>query len=128
MKKLIRSIIISVFIAMAAYAEDASPPDDLVEMLPGVWWEHVPAVCVNKRELYDFAFKKELQPLNRSYGRRNGKEDGEVVYIITYWVNIHNDQSMASVQVPGADYECVLYRTFDLELNPNFDFSYRMDI
>ena len=37
---------------MAAYAEDASPPDDLVEMLPGVWWEHVPAVCVNKRELY----------------------------------------------------------------------------
>jgi len=122
MKKLILSIVTSAFLAMAAYA------DDVVEMLPGVWWERVPAVCVEKQSLYDFAFRKELQPLNRSYGRAGGREDGEVVYIITYWVNIHNDQSMASVQVPGADYECVLYRTFDMELNPDFDFTPRTDI
>lgn len=122
MKKLILSIIISVFIAMAAYA------DDVVEMLPGVWWERVPAVCVEKQDLYEFAFRKDLQPLNRSFGRAGGREDGEIVYIITYWVNIHNDQSMATVQVPGADYECVLYRTFNLELNPDFDFSPRIDI
>ena len=122
MKKLILSIIISAFIAVAAYA------DDVIEMLPGVWWEKVPAVCVTQKDLYEFAFRKELQPLNRSFGRKGGSEDGEVVYIITYWVNIHNDQSMASVMVPGADYECVLYRTFDMELNPDFDFSPRTDI
>ena len=122
MKKLILSIIISTFMAVAAYA------DDVVEMLPGVWWEKVPAVCVTQTDLYEFAFRKELQPLNRSFGRKGGSEDGEVVYIITYWVNIHNDQSMASVMVPGADYECVLYRTFDMELNPDFDFSPREDI
>jgi hypothetical protein len=122
MKKLIQSIIISVFLATASYA------DDIVEMLPGVWWQQVPAVCVDKQVLYDFAFRKELQPLNRSYGRTGGREDGEVVYIVTYWVNIHNDQSMASVQVPGGDYECVLFRTFDMELNPEFDFAPRTDV
>ena len=122
MKKLILSIIISVFVAMAAYA------DDVIEMLPGIWWERVPAVCVAQTDLYEFAFRKELQPLNRSFGREGGREDGSVVYIITYWVNIHNDQSMASVMVPGADYECVLYRTFDMELNPDFDFSPRKSI
>ena len=122
MKKLILTIIISAFIAVAAYA------DDVIEMLPGVWWEKVPAVCVTRTDLYEFAFRKELQPLNRSFGRKGGRQDGEVVYIITYWVNIHNDQSMASVMVPGADYECVLYRTFDMELNPDFDFSPRTDI
>ena len=122
MKKLILSIITSVFIAVSAYA------DDVIEMLPGIWWEHVPAVCIDKKTLYEYSFKKDLQPLNRSFGRENGTEDGDVVYIITYWVNIHNDQSMATVQVPGASYECVLFRTFDMELNPNFDFAPKTDI
>ena len=31
-------------------------------------------------------FRKELQPLNVSYGRTGGKQDGEIVYIVTYWV------------------------------------------
>ena len=116
MKKLILSIITSAFIAVAAYA------DDVIEMLPGVWWKQVPAVCIDKKTLYDYAFRKELQPLNRSFGREGGRETGEIVYIITYWVNIFNDQSMATVMVPGATYECVLYRTFDMQLNPDFDF------
>jgi len=122
MKKLIQSIIISVFLATASYA------DDVIEMLPGVWWQQVPAVCVDKEVLYDFAERKGLQPLNRSYGKSGGQADGEIVYAVTYWVNIDNDESMASVQVPGGDYECVLYRTFDLELNPDFDFSPRTDV
>ena len=126
MKKLLLTITLCLFTAITFAKENT--PEDRIENLPGVWWEKIPAVCVENNTLYDYAQRKELQPLNRSYGRRNGKEDGEVVYIITYWVNIHNDQSMASVQVPGADYECVLYRTFDLELNPNFDFSNRIDI
>ena len=54
-------------------------------------------------------------------------QNGEVVYVVTYWVNVHNNMSMASVQVPGANYSSVLYRTFDLEINPYFNWEERID-
>ena len=124
MKKLISSIIIGVFFAMSSYAEDKNR----LEALPGVWWEHIPAICVENTTLQEYADKKELQPLNRSFGREGGKPDGVIVYIVTYWVNIHNDQSMASVMVPNSKYSCVLYRTFDMQLNPYFDFNLKTDV
>ena len=127
MKKILLSILLGVFLAMASYAQEPQEPEDRIENLPGVWWEKIPAVCVENSTLFDYAKRNELQALNRSFGRTGGKPDGEVVYVVTYWVNIYNDMSMASVQVPGANYSCVLYRTFDLELNPYFNWEDRID-
>ena len=123
MKKILLSILLGVFLAMASYAQEPQEPEDRIENLPGVWWEKIPAVCVENSTLFDYAKRNELQALNRSFGRTGGKPDGEVVYVVTYWVNIYNDMSMASVQVPGANYSCVLYRTFDLQVNPDFEFE-----
>ena len=88
MKKLILSFIISAFIAFSSHAE----------MKNYTWCvvKQVPTVCV-PNELYEYAKRKELQPLNVSYGRTGGKPDGEIVYIVTYWVGIDTDQTMASV-------------------------------
>ena len=145
MKKLILSIIIGVFIAVSTYASEPEtwlynqvpeaipsekPNSDgptLQDELPGVWWEHIPAICVDNQVLEDYADRKELQLLNLSFGREGGKPDGEIVYIISYWVNVHNDQSMATVMTPGSTYSCVLFRTFDMQLNPYFDFEKRVD-
>ena len=123
MKKLILTIILCLFTAIAV----AEEKEDRIENLPGIWWEKVPAVCVENSTLYDYAERNELQALNRSFGRTGGKPDGEVVYVVTYWVNVYNNMSMASVQVPGAQYSCVLYRTFDLEINPYFNWEERID-
>ena len=123
MKKLILTIILCLFTAIAV----AEEKEDRIENLPGVWWEKVPAVCVENSTLFDYAKRNELQALNRSFGRTGGKPDGEIVYVVTYWVNVYNNMSMASVQVPGAQYSCVLYRTFDLELNPYFNWEERID-
>ena len=125
MKKLLLTIILCLFTAIT-FAEEKTP-EDRIENLPGVWWEKIPAICVENNTLFDYAQRKELQPLNRSFGRPGGQPDGEIVYIVTYWVNIHSDQSMSSVMVPGANYSCVLYRTFDLELNPNFNWQPKVE-
>ena len=141
MKKLILSLIIGVFVALSSYAEEpetwlynqmpyAQTPDDrpsLQDELPGVWWEHIPAICVNNEVLEDYAEKKGLQLLNISFGREGGRPEGQIVYIVSYWVNVHNDQSMATVMTPGSTYSCVLFRTFDLKLNPYFDFEQKLD-
>ena len=123
MKKLILTIILCLFTAIVV----AEEKEDRIENLPGVWWEKVPAVCVETSPLYEYAERNELQALNRSFGRTGGKPDGEIVYVVTYWVNVYNNMSMASVQVPGAQYSCVLYRTFDLEINPYFNWEERID-
>ena len=141
MKKLILSLIIGVFMALSSYAEEpetwlynkmpyAEAPDDkpsLQDELPGVWWEHIPAICVDNQVLEDYAERKSMQLLNISFGREGGRENGQIVYIVSYWVNVSNDQSMATVMTPGSTYSCVLFRTFDLKLNPYFDFEQKID-
>ena len=58
-------------------------------------------------------------PLNVSYGRKGGKPDGEIVYIIMYWMN-DKGETFASVQTPDTPGQtCILFRTFDLTLNQN---------
>tara|TARA_R100001079_G_scaffold35145_1_gene17970 strand:+ start:453 stop:824 length:372 start_codon:yes stop_codon:yes gene_type:complete len=118
MKKLILTIIISLFSFVSVNAEE-----DRLESLPGVWWESVPSVCVPNDTLKEFADRKDFQPLSMSYGRNGGQPDGDIVYIITFWVSIESNQQMASVQVPNGEYSCVLYRTFDTKMNLNFDFQ-----
>ena len=118
MKKLILIIIISLFSFVSVNAEE-----DRLENLPGVWWENVPSVCVPNDTLKEFADRKDFQPLSMSYGRNGGQPDGDIVYIITFWVSIESNQQMASVQVPNGEYSCVLYRTFDTKMNLNFDFQ-----
>jgi len=141
MKKLILSLIIGVTLAFSSFANEpetwlynqmpfAQVPNDkpsLQDELPGVWWEHIPAICVDNQVLEDYAEKKELQLLNISFGREGGRPEGQIVYIVSYWVNVHNDQSMATVMTPGSTYSCVLFRTFDLKLNPYFDFEQKID-
>ena len=141
MKKLILSLIIGVFMALSSYAEEpetwlynkmpyAEAPDDkpsLQDELPGVWWEHIPAICVDNQVLEDYAERKGMQLLNISFVREGGRENGQIVYIVSYWVNVSNDQSMATVMTPGSAYSCVLFRTFDLKLNPYFDFEQKID-
>ena len=107
----------------AKASEDPDTKEDRIENLPGIWWEQVPAVCVPNTTLIEFTERKGFQPLNRSYGRNRGQSKGEVVYIITYWLNVKENQVMSSVMVPNATYSCVLYRTFDLQVNPDFEFE-----
>ena len=141
MKKLILSLIIGVTLAFSSYADEpetwlynqmpyAQTPNDkpsLQDELPGVWWEHIPAICVDNQVLEDYAERKGMQLLNISFGREGGRENGQIVYIVSYWVNVSNDQSMATVMTPGSNYSCVLFRTFDLKLNPYFNWEERID-
>ena len=117
MKKLILSLIIGVFTAVSSFAEEN------ITELPGWWWEQFPAICVPNTTLWEYADRNELQPLNVSYGKEGGQPDGVPVYTVTYWVGIETDETMGTVQAPNTNYSCILFRTFDVQLNPQFDFK-----
>jgi len=108
MKKIL--IAISLLIASIAYADDHKY---------NFWWEHLPAVCSTSVEIERWAEDKKFTPVSVSYGRANGSPDGEVVYIVIYWLN-DKYESFASVQTPQKpDEMCIVFRTFDLSFNPN---------
>ena len=89
MKKLFLSLIIGVFVAFSSLANEH---DNSLSDLPGYWWENVPSVCVPNTTLWQYAQRKELQPLNMSYGKEGGKPDGKIVYIPKHQMKVANEE------------------------------------
>ena len=81
------------------------------------WWEKVPAVCSTTEEIERWAEDNDFTPINVSQGKEGGVQEGEVVYMVVYWLN-ERQETFASVQTPlRPDQSCVLFRTFDLKMN-----------
>ena len=83
------------------------------------WWEQLPAVCSTSDEIGRWAKDKNFTPLNISYGRKGGRPDGEIIYMVMYWMN-DTGETIATVQTPdNLGQTCILFRTFDLTMNQN---------
>ena len=81
------------------------------------WWEQIPAVCSTTEEIERWAEDNNFTPVNVSYGKEGGTQDGEIVYMVVYWLN-ERQETFASVQTPQQpDQSCVVFRTFDLKMN-----------
>ena len=114
MKKLI--IALTLLITSFAFAEHETTTPPLVEKF-NFWWEQVPAVCSTSDEIERWAEFKKFNPINISFGRAGGVPDGEIVYIVVYWMN-EEQETFASVSTPEKPNEsCIVFRTFDLKLN-----------
>ncbi len=74
----------------------------------------VPAVCGDIEAVTEYVTSKELTPLNISFGKEGGQEEGKIVYIVTYYVNEEASESLASVNVPDVSETCILFHTFDM--------------
>ena len=114
MKKLI--IAITLLLTSLAFAEHETPTKPPVEKF-NFWWEQVPAVCSTSDEIERWAEFKKFNPINISFGREGGVPDGQIVYIVVYWMN-EDQESFASVSTPERpDQTCIVFRTFDMKLN-----------
>ena len=114
MRKLI--IAITLLLTSLAFAEHETPTKPPVNKF-NFWWEQVPAVCSTSDEIERWAEFKKFNPINISFGREGGTPDGQIVYIVVYWMN-ENQESFASVSTPERpDQTCIIFRTFDMKLN-----------
>ena len=115
MKKLI--IALTLLISSFAFAGHDIPHTEQNGEKFNFWWEQVPAVCSTSEEIERWAELKKFEPVNVSFGRENGRQDGRIVYIVVYWLN-ERQESFASVSTPEKpEISCVIFRTFDLKLN-----------
>tara|TARA_B100000900_G_scaffold31912_1_gene24160 strand:- start:172 stop:546 length:375 start_codon:yes stop_codon:yes gene_type:complete len=82
------------------------------------YWSQVPVVCAAPEEIDRWSNDNNFTPLTLSYGRKDGDPEGEVVYIVTYYINKQNGESFATVTAPNDPDVCIIFRTFDMVLNP----------
>ena len=83
MKRLI--LILSLLLASFAYAEHEEQESDIKKY--NFWWEQIPAVCSTSDEIQRWANDKNFIPVNMSVGRENGSPNGQIVYIVVYYLN-----------------------------------------
>ena len=117
MQKLIITILLSLFLSASVNAENHLQPKTERETF-NFYWTQMPAVCAPRADIADWIAKHEFTPVSVSFGRENGQQQGNVVYVVTVYIS--PDYQMAAIAETATSPDlCVLYRTFDLQLNPN---------
>ena len=111
-KKIITAAVILGFTSIAS-AEHKTKPDSNNEF-NGMYWSQLPVICgTNERvEAYLNHYKFELESV--SMGRESAKPNGQPVYIVQYYMNKSEGQTISVVSTPGGNESCMLYKSFDL--------------
>ena len=99
-----------------ARSENHLPPTPEPEF--DFWWSNMPSVCGQKPEVVKWLDKHKFTPVSMSFGRNGGVAKGDVVYIVTLFINDKFEQT-TTVETPNGNEVCILYKTFDMKLNPN---------
>ena len=117
MQKFLITILVSLFLSVPVNAENHLQPNKERETF-NFYWTQMPAVCAPREDIAAWIEKHDFIPVSVSYGRENGQQQGQVVYVVTVYIS--PDYQMAAIaETPTSPDLCVLYRTFDLQLNPN---------
>ena len=118
MKKLLSSIFGLLFFMSVAMAEQT--PSDTIEPLQPeteqkLYWMSMPVICGTQENVEEYLKEFNFIMANMSTGRAGAKEDGEIVYYVTYWISEDFKQSIAVVTNMGATESCMMYKSFDLQ-------------
>ena len=122
MQKFLLIIVLAILLASPIRAQQTPDQSPTLPSLEGeqkfdFYWSQMPTVCADRTEVVKWLDKHEFAPVSMSFGRENGKSDGAAVYVVTIFVN-DNYSMAATVETPTSDEVCILFRTYDMQLNP----------
>ena len=114
MRKLLITLLLTIGVFSFSFAEHEQHETNTYDF----YWNQMPTVCAWKGELNRWIEDNNFQPVSVGFGRRDGRQEGEIVYAVTIYIN-DNYEMAAVVETPGGEDACVVFRTFDMQLNPN---------
>ena len=116
MKKLLITILGLILLTNVSFSEEQKKYN--------FYWDQVPVVCAAPEEIDRWAKDKNFTAVTLSFGRDGGKPDGDIVYIVVYYLNRDNGETFATVTTPTGKDVYVVFRTFNLQLNPDIMAEY----
>ena len=114
-----RKLLVILLFAFAGkvYAQNPSTPgmgsDN--EFGPGLYWSHIPAICGVSGIVNEYLQEHKFILENMSVGRRGATEDGQPVYMVSYFINEDKTQTIAVITSPTGHESCMMYKSFDLQ-------------
>ena len=111
MRTLLIAILITLGVSTILMAEHEQKKYDF-------FWSNMPTVCAEKPVVDEWIIDNQFDPVSVGFGRENGQADGDIVYAVTIYIN-PSYQMAAVVETPDGEESCIVFRTFDLQLNPN---------
>lgn len=115
MKNLIRTFIILTLLVSVYFVNNAK-----AEEQNGMYGASLPALCGPTETVRQIIEEKGLVVFSISNGRTGGKPDGDVVYMVTQWVDPLGDSQMVTVTGLSGAETCIYYISFDTVINENF--------
>ena len=106
MKKILLTILTLLFTSVA-YAEHEAD-------MRMYYFAQVPALCSTPAVIQKYLDHYEFEPYHLSLGREGMEEDGQPVYMVTYYVSKKQEQSATTIDVPSQLERCMLFHSFDL--------------
>ena len=115
-KKTIIGIVVSLLLHIGVPAQDTESPIEPLqpETEQKLYWMQMPVMCGLQANVEEYLNTFKFVMANMSVGRAGAKEDGEIVYYVTYWVSEDFKQSIAVVTNMSGTESCMMYKSFDL--------------
>jgi len=110
MRKIITVIIMAMF-STIAFADEHTK----------FWSAQAPIICGKTIDVHEFIAEEGMTPLTISFGKVGAKSDGEIAFIITLWIKQDTTEQITTMQTTDGSETCILYKSFDTIINPNFD-------
>ena len=77
---------------------------------------HVPVVCGTTQEVQRYLDDNKFKLVSMSLGREGANPDGDMAYLVTYYIKDDETESVSAVTSPSKHETCMLYRSFDLRV------------
>ena len=77
---------------------------------------NMPMLCGLPATVDKYIEDNKFVVINMSFGKENGKQDGEILFAIKYQIN-DKYQTIAVAETPTDPTKCILFVTFDMIMN-----------
>ena len=75
-----------------------------------------PMMCGMPAEVDRYILDNKFTPINVSFGKEGAKEDGDIIFAITYYIN-DKHETVAVAEAPNDPFKCIVFHTFDMQMN-----------
>jgi len=110
-------VVVSCVTAVKAGTLTQNPlqPDTDSPMANPFHWNTVPVICGTTDTVNMYVIENDFVIESFSFGRVAGKEDGEIAFLVSYFINKDRTESMSVITSPSGHESCIMYRSYNLK-------------
>ncbi len=79
-------------------------------------WNTVPVICGTTEAVNIYVTLNDFVLQSFSFGKENGDPEGDVAFLVSYFIKKDGSEAMSIITSPSGDESCIMYRSFNHQL------------